>query len=298
MKGFALQVLRQIGQSARGMGKTLTNDLSLGGLHALGAEPLRRTSSGLEMGFYGKNLTFKSGELLPKISQGAGFGIAGTGFGLWGAGTTLMGAVSGYAEGGMMGAARAVTWDFGVNAALVKHAYTRTQEGGVTTYAPGLIGNSRLLKKMGRPGKVAGALLSMSDVGMRYAWGSIISSTLGSALGGGFLGTMGALAGGSLGVRHAGKLTMASMGIAGAGAVGYGTYSVMKAGYNHAQMQKAIHTSGNMAAFNTQGAFTMRGRAVAAMQNSGLNMRSALGQEANYMHNPSRNYHSTYRRGF
>ncbi len=296
MKGFAFQVLRNIGTSARDLGKGISNDLRIGGLHALGAEPLRSTSSGLEMGFYGKNLTFKSGELLPRISQGTSPGLFANAFALFGAATTLATGVGGFTDGGLMGAAKAVTWDFGVNAALVRHAYQRTHDAGVTTYAPGLIGNSRLFKKMGKAGAIAGGLLSTGDVAMRYTWGSIVAGTLGNALGGGLLGTAGALVGGSLGVRHAGKLSLAAFGAAGAGAVGYGTYSVMKAGYNHTQMQKAIHTSGNMAAFNTQGAFTMRARAVSAMQNSGLNMRSALGQEANYMHNPSRNYHSSYRR--
>ena len=51
-------------------------------------------------------------------------------------------------------------------------------------------------------------------------------------------------------------------------------------------MKRRIDTAGSTASFMTQNAFTQRQRAVAAMQNSHLNARSAMGMEATYMHMP------------
>ena len=96
---------------------------------------------------------------------------------------------------------------------------------------------------------------------------------------------------------------MAAHPIIGAGAVvagglaatGYGAYEVMKMGYAQKQSRRGIQTSGDLAAFMTQGANTMRARSVQAIQKSATNARSALGQEANFMHYPGRNYFSQYR---
>ncbi|MBI2005651.1 MAG: hypothetical protein HYS80_02710 [Candidatus Aenigmarchaeota archaeon] len=90
---------------------------------------------------------------------------------------------------------------------------------------------------------------------------------------------------------------MAGLGLAfGAGKLMYNaTSSVLSAGYQHAQAMKQVNTAGSLAAFSTQGAYTMRARAVQAIQNSHLNTRSALGMEASFMHMPSRNYMSPYR---
>ena len=82
---------------------------------------------------------------------------------------------------------------------------------------------------------------------------------------------------------------------AGIGSVVKGGAAVMRAGAEHRRRQRGIDTSGSMASFMTQNAQTMRARAVQAMHKSHLNARSALGQEASFMHMPSRNYHSRYR---
>lgn len=288
MKNFFYQAL-----------KSVSSDIRIGAFHALGAEPLRQSSKGLEMGFFGRKLTFRRGEMLPKIERDYQMNILGSGFAAMGLLQTVGIATGGYSEGGVIGAARGLLWDFGVNASIVKHAYQRIgDKSGVVTFAPGMLGNNRMLRRLGAPGKAASVALGFGDVTMRYLWGSALAGTVGNALGGGFLGTIGAMAGGSLGVRYAGRLTMGMGMYYGAKAVGYGTYNVLKAGYNHTQMQKSIHTSGDMAAFMTQGAFTMRARAVMAMQKSHMNARSALGQEANYMHMPQRNYMSNYRQGY
>ena len=70
--------------------------------------------------------------------------------------------------------------------------------------------------------------------------------------------------------------------------------NLLKSGYRRSQQNKMAHTAGSTAAFMTQGAVTMRQRAVQAMHKSHLNARSALGQEATLMHRPI-NYFSTYR---
>lgn len=154
--------------------------------------------------------------------------------------------------------------------------------------------------------------------GMGGFGGSLVGSIIGGGIGGAVAGRPGEFIGGVGGTvagAYAGTALVASgpygwaaaaigaaavgtvaAGAAGVGAVGYGTYQTLKAGYRYRQMQKGIHTSGSLAAFHTQGAQTMRARAVQAIHKSHLNARSALGQEANFMHMPSRNYHSRYRK--
>jgi hypothetical protein len=131
----------------------------------------------------------------------------------------------------------------------------------------------------------------------------MLSTTAG--MGGAYVGVRGFSAAAKLGGAAWRNKTL-TLGLAGAVAVGaaplmytaaaYGASAVvMKAGYNHAQMQKQLHTSGSLASFNTQGAYTMRARAVQAIHKSHLNARSVLGQEASFLHYPSRNYSSRYR---
>ena len=90
-------------------------------------------------------------------------------------------------------------------------------------------------------------------------------------------------------------IAMGAAAVGGVAAAGYGAYEVLKMGYAQKQSRKGIQTAGDLAAFNTMGANTMRSRAVQAIQKSHTNARSALGGEANFMHYSSRNYHSPYR---
>lgn len=279
--------------------KSFGNELRIGMFHTLGAEPLMSTrKGGLEMGFLGRRLTFRANELMPELGKrgSAPTSFMGNAFTALGVATTAVTLGVGYQQGGLLGAGRAAAWDFAVNAAMARHAYTATTIGGVTSYEAGRFAGSRLLSKFGKPGKIAAAGLNIGDVGMRYMWGTAIAGGFGAAMGGGFLGTIGAMAGGTLGVRYAGSLTVGAGIYYGGKLAAKGAYSVLKAGYNHTQMQKGIHTSGDMAAFMTQGAFSMRERAVQAMAKSHMNARSALGQEASYMHHPGRNYNSRYGR--
>ena len=184
---------------------------------------------------------------------------------------------------GPMAAGQAFLWDVAVNSALVKHGYKNVKlAAGVSKMVPkGMFGGLSLAGRgiAGYAGAMAGGAL-----------GGMAGGAPGSILGTGF-----GMVGAKLGVMGAPMLPGLLAAGAVAGVAGYGAYSVMKAGYNHAQMQKQIHTSGSMAGFYTQGAHTMRSRAVSAIHKSHMNSRSALGQEANYLHAPSRNYHSRYR---
>ena len=63
------------------------------------------------------------------------------------------------------------------------------------------------------------------------------------------------------------------------------SYGIMKRGLEHRRQKlTSIETAGSTAAFLNKGAFTMRSRAVQAINKHQLNARSALGQEANIGH--------------
>lgn len=179
-----------------------------------------------------------------------------------------------------------------VEGSLIKHGYSKHNWGSEgNIYHMGRPPGSKLLKG-GRLHGLVGGLDYMS----RYSWGSFLAQTVAATLPGP-IGTIGGIAAGSLAARYGGlKTTAAFIGFLGAREVARGTYNILKMGYSHRQKQKRLQTDGDMSAFMTQGAFTMRERAVQAIQKSHLNARSALGQEANYMHNPQRSYSSPYRR--
>lgn len=69
----------------------------------------------------------------------------------------------------------------------------------------------------------------------------------------------------------------------------------LRIGEAYIRSKRGIDTANSTASFYTMNANTMRSRAVMAMRNSHLNARSALGQEATFMHS-SRDYFSRYRR--
>lgn len=128
-----------------------------------------------------------------------------------------------------------------------------------------------------------------------------IGAFTGAGIGQSLAGTPGAIAGGYLG----GALTAGAVAnpllaagaaatIGGAYLVGKGAYSLLKTGYRKKQYSKRIDTAGDMSAFMTSGARTMRERSVQAMRSSHMNARSALGQESSFLH-MNRNYFSTYR---
>ena len=130
---------------------------------------------------------------------------------------------------------------------------------------------------------------------LRVGIGGNVGASIGNAIGG----VPGAIAGGVMGGAAMGNpYAFAATALAGSAAlVGYGSYSLLKTGYRHGRnirLGNVPHTGGETASFFTQNAFTMRSKAVQAMRNSHLNARTALGQEATFMHT-NKNYFSTYR---
>lgn len=172
---------------------------------------------------------------------------------------------------GFRGALDAVVQDFAMNSAILRFGFTRTaaETGKV------------LLRSKGT--------LSHLGVGI----GGLVGASAGMSV----LGIPGAYAGSYIGgamVANMGKILPVAAVVGGAAMVGYGSYSLLKAGYRKRQMSRRIDTAGDTAAFLTQNAMTMRARAVLAIRSSQLNARSALSQEATFMHS-NRNYFSTYR---
>lgn len=203
----------------------------------------------------------------------------------------------GYKEGGISGAYDAMALNVAIESSLYHWGY------GVGT--AGQAGKGMLRSNT----KLAGHALKLSTStalirGMGAGVGGYIGQQIGLATGIPMAGTIGALAGGYVGgaplqALRANPILVGGMmaGVA-AGAIGYGAYSVVKTagkmGYAHRQSMRGINTDGDMSAFMTQNAVTMRERSVQAIAKSHLNARSALGQEANFMHSP-RNYNSRYR---
>lgn len=286
MSDFLFDALRRFG-----------GDTRLGMMHAFGADPRAISAAGTDMEWMGKVLRFRPGEALPRIMPGGHFGAVSLGLGLVGPALMAHQVISGYHEGGFRGAGSALTNELAVNTAMVKYGYTNVAEmAGVMQLKPGRGGlglANRLLTRVGMPG--LGTVLGHGDLAGRYIWGNVLASGFNSALGGGVLGGVGSFAGAALGVKYSGTLTAAALGVGAAKMIGRGTYSVLKNGYNFRQARKQVNTDGDMAAFMTTGAQTMRERAVAAIQKSYINSRSALGQEAQYMSYPGRSYSSNYR---
>ena len=183
---------------------------------------------------------------------------------------------------GFRGAFDAVVQDLAANTAYWQHGYKReamyaqTAKGkslGLGTFAQGrtLFGSHLLSGLTILPGAFMGAAMGQSVAGVPGAFA-------------------GAWAGGRM-MRN----PLALLAIGGAYVVGRGAYDILKTGYRKAQTMKGMDTAGDTAAFFTRNVTTMRGRAVDAIQKSHLNARSALGQEATYMHMTRRDYFSKYR---
>ena len=274
---------------------------SQGAMLQFGFEPVEATASGA-IGWqgYSFDMTTASGKngRLPRMrgaikgweKMTAGQKAMSFAPGVLGLGFTAYSVYQGGREGGISGAYDAYIWDLASNAGAARFAFGSQNHYGVLQ--AGKVG----IKTAGTALKSGGML----KFGARYA-GASIGAAIGQSIGG----TPGAFIGGYFGAAPMAAVLSNPMLAAGSaaaltvGAVGYGSYHVLKAGakagYAHGRARHGIDTSGSMAAFMTQGAQTMRARAVSAIHKSHLNARSALGQEANFMHFPSRSYHSRYR---
>jgi hypothetical protein len=214
------------------------------------------------------------------------------------AGMNVLTMYQGYQEGGLGGARDALMLNIGVEASLNKWAY------GV-----GNAINTKTGQFINAGTRVAGHGLNMSiggglvRGGGAYLGGSI-GQSLGNATGIPFAGTAGAFLGSYIGgapIRAMvnNPILMAGAAVAGVAGLGagltYGVYSFAREGQAYAQSRRGINTDGDMAAFMSQGAVTMRERSVQAIAKSHLNARSALGMEASFLHSPYKNYNSRYR---
>jgi hypothetical protein len=281
--------------------RNYASDARIGLFHALSAQPTAISSAGTDMRMFGYDMRFDNSNFLPAIKasgQEMGMGhileAAASPLGL------LTSAVLGYTDGGLGGMAGAISTEIAVNASMVKHGFTRlpADAAGVQALIPGrgalgLV--NKFLHDKGTVAGFAGGVAGFADVFHRYSWGTFLGIGMNKALGGGMLGQVGSIVGGHLGVKYAGTLSAGLLAYQGVKAVSMGTYSVLKHGYEYRQARKQINTDGDMAAFMTMSANTMRERAVQAIQKSYINTRSALGQEAQYLSFPGRSYSSKYR---
>ena len=204
---------------------------------------------------------------------------------------------AGYQEGGISGAYDAMVLNTAIEASLYKWGYG---VGNAYQVGKGMLNPATKLAGHPLQLKTSTGLLRGLGAGV----GGYIGQQLGLATGVPMAGTVGALAGSYVGgaplqaLKANPILVGGMMAAVGAAAVSYGAYSVVKTagqmGYAHRQRLRGVNTDGDMSSFMTQNALTMRERSVQAIAKSHLNARSALGQEANFMHSP-RNYNSRYR---
>lgn len=214
-----------------------------------------------------------------------------------GLGVNAFAMYQGYQEGGMSGAYDAMALSGAVEASLFRWNY-----GVGNAYRPGSGIMKSNLKLAGHP------LVSRTSSALFRGFGAsaagYVGQQIGLATGLPMAGTIGATVGAYIGgaplqALKANPIVVGStIAAVGAAAISYGAYSVVKSvgqmGYDHRQRFRGVNTDGDMASFMTQNALTMRERSVQAIAKSHLNARSALGQEANFMHSP-RNYNSRYR---
>jgi len=143
-----------------------------------------------------------------------------------------------------------------------------------------------------------GAGVATKKLGFMRTASVFLAASIGASAGHGAMGIPGSFAGGYVGAslgRAPLRLAAAGAVVGGTVAVGKGGYNLLKTGYRKRAASRGIDTAGDMASFYTQNAMTMRARAVSAIRNSHTNARSALGQEASFMHT-NKNYFSPYRR--
>jgi hypothetical protein len=152
-------------------------------------------------------------------------------------------------------------------------------------------------------GAVSGATKGASAANPLVWAGSILGGFAGETVGG-IIGlpqagwTVGTVLGtyGAYGLAMNPELYPIAAGVAAVAGTGYAaykgaefafnaSYGIMKRGLEHRRQKlTSIETAGSTAAFLNKGAFTMRSRAVQAINKHQLNARSALGQEANLSH--------------
>lgn len=153
-------------------------------------------------------------------------------------------------------------------------------------------------------GRTLPVLTAYSGAAMGFSAGQTIGEGLSTVLFGDESKAMG-LAGGILGASGGARLGAflgsspygfaAAVGLTVAGSlITSAVGDVLKGGFQNPR-SRGLDFAGDLATFNTNSAVTMRQRALQSMHKSHLNARSALGQEASFMH-MNRDYFANYRR--
>lgn len=264
-----------------------------GVMHMAGADPISRAGGVNSWKILGQTVDMARDNSVslgsftaPSLFEAGLFaaGVMGTGSALY----------QGYQDNGAWGAASNLSIETAISSALFANSYQLLKDGNQMNFVPGRASTGKILSRI-PGGKIAGSVLNYSHYASKFAMSTSLAYGASSLLGGGVVGTAAGWGAAYLGAKYSG---VGYLGLAAAGAA-YGTYkgvsAMMKMGNEWTQSKKRIDTDGTMAAFMSQGAHTMRARAVMAMQNSHLNARSALGQEANILHRPYANYNSRYR---
>lgn len=211
----------------------------------------------------------------------------------------------GFHTGGIGGAINAAVWESAVASATYRFGY-----GSLGTSGPSTAGFMPRLRDVGK--KIPGTEIVSGGGGTFGAGWRGIGAGIGASVGQQILGWPGAYIGAyigaapirslykGLGLLRSHPIVSAAV-VAGIGtyyagkAAGYTAMMALREGRKHRLVQKQINTAGNMAAFMTRNAFTMRSRAILSIQKSHLNARAALGNEASILHMPGRSYGSRYR---
>lgn len=210
----------------------------------------------------------------------------------------------GYQENGLRGAFDAGILDLSTSAAIGHFAFYQTAATGKTHLSLESAASPRTVTKARAAWTPFGRSPMLAILG--YGMGAYAGGEAGQNFGGAYFGAAGAVAGSYAGAGVVNLLAKNPLGKAAfvAAAVGYMAYSPIKnaarefvrTGYRKKQDQKGLDMAGSTAAFFTRNAVTMRQRAVQAIHKSHLNARSALGQEANFMSMPGKDYFSSSRR--
>lgn len=278
------------------MRKAITPGLdSKGMMMAFGWDPSFESAEGTVFHIFGKATVADKATGMPIRAPhyDKAAGVMDMVSGAAGLGTTAVAAVGGFLAEGPMGAFRMVASEAAVSKGMLKYGHTQvTDAAGIKQYRMGNFGQGVLRSLPG--GSAIAPIAGIGESLGRNVVGHIAAGAVYGAMGGGFLATPFAMLAGYYGTGYAGTLTMGSMALGAAYAVPKGTYEILKMGNAYTNSRRGVNTDGDMAAFSTQGAYTMRARAVQAIARSHTNNRSALGQEATFMHRNT-NYHSRYR---
>ena len=153
---------------------------------------------------------------------------------------------------------------------------------------------------LGRMTPVLGAYTGAS---MGFGAGQAIGEGLGNmlfdgsyglGLAGGLMGAkLGAMAGAAM-TRNIPALAISALAVGSSMMITEAVGDILKTGFKN-NRTRGLDFAGDLSAYNTNSAVTMRQRAVQSIHKSHLNARSALGQEASFQH-MNRDYFAHYRR--